>query len=448
MAPPQALLLAALLLLCASHLRAEGLPAAVLSGQEAFALPTQAPYWRLDQLFTRTVVALSCQSKRQAPSVFTAASAEAALAALNNGTALLARRSPFVISPFSTTFVALRRPAGDSCTYSLSSRFYNPGALAALAGVLLFLEAPRLAQMQRFRMSAGGCFFSLVALILLGMYMYRTFSGRLVALLTFAGGLSAALCSRLLASANLSALQAWPLFLGAYFLVTFVAGVLLVAYTEKGGPNSVMNSAVAVVLRLAGAFALLLGVQDWEAGGGCVALLMAAEAGAAARRARRLRDGEGGEVSPPGSLTFKVAAGAGQRAGSPALFPPAPSTAPRPSGEEAAIVRGGSIFNTSTGKSIKIGGAAYNKLIVAGYVADRVAGTISPPPAAADADAMSPSAKPRRLSADMASHAAARSPSPRGRRPAAAADAVQAAAAVPLPDVPRAATPRRGRRRG
>ncbi len=83
---------------------------------------------------------------------------------------------------------------------------------------------------------------------------------------------------------------------------------------------------------------------------------------------------------------------------------------------QAEIVKCGSILNTSTGKSIKIGGATYNKLVLSGYVPDRIKGTLTPPSAtgAASTAGASPAAsspaplgaesgmKPRRLSGALA----------------------------------------------
>lgn len=39
----------------------------------------------------------------------------------------------------------------------------------------------------------------------------------------------------------------------------------------------------------------------------------------------------------------------------------------------------GLIFNERTGKTIKIGGATYNKLVLDGYTPDRAAGVLTPP---------------------------------------------------------------------
>ena len=39
----------------------------------------------------------------------------------------------------------------------------------------------------------------------------------------------------------------------------------------------------------------------------------------------------------------------------------------------------GLIFNERTGKTIKIGAATYNKLVLEGYTPDRAAGVLTPP---------------------------------------------------------------------
>lgn len=45
------------------------------------------------------------------------------------------------------------------------------------------------------------------------------------------------------------------------------------------------------------------------------------------------------------------------------------------------LVLRGLILNETTGKTIGIGKATYNQLVAKGYVVDRAAGTITPPPA-------------------------------------------------------------------
>ena len=42
-------------------------------------------------------------------------------------------------------------------------------------------------------------------------------------------------------------------------------------------------------------------------------------------------------------------------------------------------MRRGLIFNERTGKTIKIGAATYNKLVLEGYTPDRAAGVLTPP---------------------------------------------------------------------
>jgi hypothetical protein len=48
-------------------------------------------------------------------------------------------------------------------------------------------------------------------------------------------------------------------------------------------------------------------------------------------------------------------------------------------GVESPLVARGLIFNERTGKTIKIGAATYNKLILEGYTPDRAAGVLTPP---------------------------------------------------------------------
>ena len=44
------------------------------------------------------------------------------------------------------------------------------------------------------------------------------------------------------------------------------------------------------------------------------------------------------------------------------------------------LVQRGLILNERTGKTIKIGAATYNKLVLQGYTPDRMHGVLTPPP--------------------------------------------------------------------
>lgn len=48
-------------------------------------------------------------------------------------------------------------------------------------------------------------------------------------------------------------------------------------------------------------------------------------------------------------------------------------------GQDSPLVQRGLIFNERTGKTIKIGAATYNKLVLEGYTPDRAAGILTPP---------------------------------------------------------------------
>ncbi|CAL8462177.1 g1708 [Coccomyxa elongata] len=52
------------------------------------------------------------------------------------------------------------------------------------------------------------------------------------------------------------------------------------------------------------------------------------------------------------------------------------------SGVESPLVQRGLIFNERTGKTIKIGAATYNRLVLEGYTPDRIQGVLTPPAAA------------------------------------------------------------------
>jgi hypothetical protein len=51
---------------------------------------------------------------------------------------------------------------------------------------------------------------------------------------------------------------------------------------------------------------------------------------------------------------------------------------------DSPLVERGLIFNERTGKTIKIGAATYNKLILQGYIPNRAAGVLTPPPSNRD----------------------------------------------------------------
>ncbi len=47
---------------------------------------------------------------------------------------------------------------------------------------------------------------------------------------------------------------------------------------------------------------------------------------------------------------------------------------------DSPLVQRGLILNERTGKTIKIGAATYNRLVLQGYAPDRAAGVLTPPP--------------------------------------------------------------------
>ena len=49
------------------------------------------------------------------------------------------------------------------------------------------------------------------------------------------------------------------------------------------------------------------------------------------------------------------------------------------SGEDSPLVQRGLVLNESTGKTIKIGGPTYNRLMLGGHQFDRHKGTLTPP---------------------------------------------------------------------
>ena len=227
---------------------------------------------------------------------------------------------------------------------------------------------------------------------------------------------------------SLDVLAQSPL-LVSYFALTFVLGMLLTAFMERGGAHQSMTEAIAHVLRACGAALVLLGVQDGRVALSLVTVMAASEAlrGVAPAVAHALRCRPVLQSSPPAStpgspggsqsLTFPTAVSPlgretsldtwfNQAPAPGAGAAPARSPALSPLMEEAAIVRSGSLFNTSTGKSVKIGGATYQRLVdQQGYIADRVAGTLSPAPQTTPTSAspqLSSGVKPRRLSAALA----------------------------------------------
>ena len=95
-----------------------------VAGLEAQRLPPQAPFWRLDRLFHRTLVTLSCTSEKAVPEAFTARSEEGALAKAHAAAGVLDTLSSlrggregsasFSVSPFGTTWLALRPSSRDT----------------------------------------------------------------------------------------------------------------------------------------------------------------------------------------------------------------------------------------------------------------------------------------------------------------------------------------------
>lgn len=484
--------------LCACQ---EVLPYAVAAGEAAFPLP-QAPCWRLDRLFHRTTVELSCSGARaQRYELFSARSAEEALACAARSGTLGGARSSLAISPLGTTWLSLRRADGwlrggkggdvPDCSVHVSSAFSNARLALALAGFFLFRSAQRcvpservpalccavrdirsenvpcLADSPQHAPSASppaGCCCpcprcsswpstspgaqqrrpsDLLSPSDPPPWCHRSaLPGRRVrAVLAALGVVTSTLWSPLLRelTPSLDTLSQSPL-LVCYFALTFVLGMLLTAFMERGGAHQSMTEAIAHVLRACGAALVLLGVQDGRVALSLVTVMAASEAlrGVAPAVAHALRCRPVLQSSPPAStpgspggsqsLTFPTAlsplgretsldAWFNQAPASGAGAAPARSPALSPLLEEAAIVRSGSIFNTSTGKSVKIGGATYQRLVDQGYVADRVAGTLSPAPQTTPASAspqLGSGVKPRRLSAAMARESEGAGPPSRG----------------------------------
>lgn len=94
--------------------------------------------------------------------------------------------------------------------------------------------------------------------------------------------------------------------------------------------------------------------------------------------ARRASSGGGGDRSPPRHTPISAtpAATLTRRREAAAAAAAATTVPPSP------LVARGLVLNEATGKTIKIGAATYNRLVLAGYTLDEGRGTLTPPPGA------------------------------------------------------------------
>jgi hypothetical protein len=428
---PHRALLLALSLLCAQAaplFRLRHLASEHLSGSEALELKPLAQLYRLDLLFHRTVVTAACPG--QTLDVFAGRSEASALAARAATTSRWLPSSAHdeaSVSPLDTSWISFRArrggPAPSHCKARVQAQFSAAAFAVSAAGALLVLHASHLAAQRQFRVSAGGFLMALTACLVLVLYLQRQLpTARLRALCSLLGLGCTALWStglRYVAS-NWQELLSAPLFL-AYLALSALAGMLSTAYLESttASPDALVES-LALVLRMFGGLALLLGTQDPRLGGALLALLALAgplrRAARAVGRAasplvvrRRARAAaEGVTFSPDLSAAVSVGAtgfcGAFRRE-----EPPAEEAA---AAGDCDLVQEGLIRNTATNKNLKIGGATYNKLVLAGASVDRARGTISPPPSGgrspAGGGSPAEAAAPRRLSADFSPLAPAR----------------------------------------
>ena len=191
-------------------------------------------------------------------------------------------RGDFCITPFGSTFLALRQdvygslvgkfkevkpaaaPPGQYCEAAVSAAFSNRLAAMALAGAALFMCARALSHSALFRVSSGGAVVSALAVVALVMYLTQPLWRRNTRVLLAFSGVSLSVLYKLWARSY--GLQSWhaivssPYVLG-YVGITFTAGAVATYVLDTpGGPHRErFTGALEALLRAAGLVAISIG---------------------------------------------------------------------------------------------------------------------------------------------------------------------------------------------
>ena len=261
----------------------------------------------------------------------------------------------------------------------------------------------RVAEKRVLRLACGGL--AAVSLLLFIILYYALHSLRRLRSLSIAG--TAAMALTRVASAALRQRTGaqldvvLPLLAAWMGLSAFSSGIAFAA-AHDGYP---LRAAVEASLRLAGLGLVAAGLRTPLQRGVAVGGLLAAEL---LREAvmRRLRSDDGRAAgkavggaaaplsqpaeparAPPAASEAAAVAAACLHAAAPACFADAPPTPishpeqrPASASTDCDLVRSGHVRNSATGRIVKIGGATFKRLLAAGCVVNRAAGTLAPLP--------------------------------------------------------------------
>ncbi|PSC75010.1 Nuclear envelope integral membrane 1 isoform A [Micractinium conductrix] len=408
----------------------------------------------LPLLFTNAAVEVTCPGQQDF-TVYTGASMAEVRAAYDRkdrawcGMAHWLRDSPACtvpLRPYGSTFVAVAKPprawpAGGekhACQLERRQELSTGRVVAALLGAWLFWYAPGLSESTPFRLTGGTLGFVALSSLILLLFMYRRVphKGKLFAGTALFGSSFLASMRWLFGTWLPSAHQLLrhPVTL-AYLAMSGLSGLALTYYYNNTG-NRKVNTMLRVALQLVGLTSVYLSTTMNEASLALCAGLLGArawnflqqhrsmhEALADAKRQVRQQLGNAAEEAealvPAGGrgAAKQPAPAAWQQRGAlqqqqqqqqeyrtPAVGIErggAAGGSGRAAQEVSPLVQRGLILNEETGHIIGIGKATYNRLVDQGYVVDRMAGTITPPPPSPESPARAirgsaPSRRPRR----------------------------------------------------
>ncbi|KAL4427710.1 hypothetical protein ABPG75_001799 [Micractinium tetrahymenae] len=325
------------------------------------------------------------------------------------------------IPPHGTTLVAVAKPrawlaGGGDRTCQMERRLeLSWGRLVAfLLGTWLFWSAGALSESTPFRLTGGTLGVMMLSVLILLFILYRKVphKGKV-----FAG--TAVFGSSFLAAVRWmfgvwlpSAQQVLmhPVTLG-YLALSGLAG-LGTTYYYNNPENRKLNTMLRVALQLVGLASVYFSSSMTEGSLALCMSLIGAKAWGFLQQHRSVREalasakrnvqqqlgaesaeagpGRGTAGQPAGGEEAAQQAAAQQAAQQQYRTPTIPGGAAgaRPSAPEVSpLIQRGLILNEETGHIIGIGKATYNRLVDAGYVVDRFAGTITPPPPSPDSPA-------------------------------------------------------------
>lgn len=205
------------------------------------------------------------------------------------------------MSPLGTTYVTVRKAtdvrrllgstagigavAASSCRFATSLQFQSYTVGLTVAGVTLFRSAESIAGARNARLAAGGVLLSAASVLLLSIFIVSRFqSKRLKWAMSALFFTTTAVWSPFLMESSMQweMLLQSPLFI-LYLCVTFVCGMMVVAYFESGSTTRSADGGSAAItvlahcIRACGVVCVVLGVSDVHVAAAVVAALIGAE---------------------------------------------------------------------------------------------------------------------------------------------------------------------------